>query len=107
MELDVGELIGLNGSPIVTSNFLGFEAPQDGGELRVENCVDIQSALTASEQGVYTCRIPLQNETMREINIGIYPVGFDSELFSEHTHDTSKMGLFLVMSEQNSLVSRL
>ena len=95
----VGELIGLDGSPIMTSNVFGFEAPQDGGELRVENSVGIQSALTDNEQGVYTCRIPLQNQTVRKVNIGVYPNGFNSELFlyiQMYAHGASRMGLFLV-----------
>ena len=76
---DVGKLIGLNGSPIVThdSSFFNISNPQPG-ELYVENIAN-STNLTDSGQGVYTCRIPLQSGETREINIGIYPSGFRSE----------------------------
>ena len=65
---------------IVTSSFFGFETSTIGGEFRIENIVGPQTALPASEQGVYTCRIPLQSEVLREVNIGVYPNGFNGEL---------------------------
>ena len=75
----MGVLIGLDGAPVTDSNFIGFEDPGSGGELRVENRVDSEQDLPADQQGIYTCRIPLQNGTETEINIGIYPSGFTSE----------------------------
>ena len=61
--LGVGELLGLDGNPITDgSNFFGFEDSQIGGEFRIENIVGPQTALPASEQGVYTCRIPLESD---------------------------------------------
>ena len=51
-----------------------------GGEFQVENTVGPQTALPASEQGVYTCWIPLQSGVLREVNIGVYPIGFSGEL---------------------------
>ena len=78
--LNVGELIGLDDNAITTNtDSIGFEAPGNGGELRVESIVGSQQALTADQQGIYTCRIPLQNGTGTNINIGIYPSGFTSE----------------------------
>ena len=78
--LNVGELIGLDENPVTgSSNFIGFEDPENGGELRVESIVESEDALTDDQQGIYTCRIPLQNGTETEINIGIYPSGFASE----------------------------
>ena len=65
---------------IVTSSFFGFEASTFGGEFRIGNSVGPQTALPASEQGVYTCQIPLQSGVMREVNIGVYPNGFNGEL---------------------------
>ena len=75
-----GMLIGLGGSHIVAPNTSVFEIsnPQPG-ELNVANIVANSNDLTVSEQGVYTCRIPLQNGETREINIGIYPSGFKSK----------------------------
>ena len=77
----VGELIGLDESPVTDGSIFGLPTPVNGGELRVENIVGTHSLLTASEQGVYTCRIPLEGGEMREINIGVYPSGFSSELY--------------------------
>ena len=79
MMAGVGKLIGLDGSPIVThdSSFLNISNPQPG-ELYVENRVN-STDLTAGGQGVYTCCIPLQSGETREINIGIYPSGFNSK----------------------------
>ena len=82
LTVGVGELIGLEGSPVVASSFFGLPTTTNGGELRVENVVDSEDALTANEQGVYTCRIPLEGGGEREINIGVYPSGFSSELFN-------------------------
>ena len=81
LTLGVGELIGLDESPITDGSTFGLPTPSNGGELGVENIVGTHSLLTASEQGVYTCRIPLEGGEMREINIGVYPSGFSSELF--------------------------
>ena len=80
LTLNVGELIGLDGNVITTStNFIGFETPGIGGELRMVNTVGSQQALIAEQQGIYTCHIPLQNGTNTSINIGLYPGGFTSE----------------------------
>ena len=75
----VGELLGLDGISTVTSNsFFDVHNPRmQTGELVVRNRVGVQDPLTSSEQGVYTCRIPLLSGEMREINIGIYPSGFN------------------------------
>ena len=78
MSQNVGEFIGLDGTNDTSSSFLAISRRQTG-EVLVTNRVDSQSAFTASQQGVYTCRIPLQSGQTREINVGIYPNGFDSE----------------------------
>ena len=75
---NVGMLIGLDGRDIRYNDSLEITNPQPG-ELRVQNIVDVSNNLTSSEQGVYTCRIPLQSGETNEINIGIYPSGFTSE----------------------------
>ena len=79
MSANVGEIIGLNGNALSSNSFFAIARGQPG-EITIANTVGSQSALTASQQGVYTCRIPLQNGVRREINIGIYPSGFNSEL---------------------------
>ena len=48
----------------------------------MENLVGSEQVLPTDQQGIYTCRIPLQNGTETEINIGIYPSGFNSEYCS-------------------------
>ena len=34
----------------------------------------------ADTPGIYTCAIPDENRKMREVNFGVYPIGFNSEL---------------------------
>ena len=79
MSENVGQLIGLDGTAFTSSSFFAISRQQPG-EVSVENTVGSQNALQASQQGVYTCRIPLQSGQMREINVGIYPTGFSSKL---------------------------
>ena len=67
-EVGEGELIG----PIGGGSFVGTTSR--AGEL------NIVGSLVASEQGVYTCRMPFEDDGVGEINIGIYPNGFISEL---------------------------
>ena len=76
---NVGELIGLDGNTFSGNDYLVFEPPDNGGELRIENVVDNEEPLPSSEQGIYTCRIPLQSGEMVMINIGVYPIGFNCE----------------------------
>ena len=91
---NVGQFIGLDGTTSLTSNSFFFIANPQPGEIFVQNTVGSQSALTASQQGVYTCRIPLQNGVIKEFNVGVYPSGFDSELliyFIVNTHYTESL----------------
>ena len=80
LTVNVGELIGLDGNTFSGNDYLFLEPPINGGELRVENIVGSQQPLPASEQGIYTCRIPLQSGEMVMINIGVYPIGFNCEI---------------------------
>ena len=67
----LGELIGLGGTAITTNAvFEIITNSGNGGELQVANFVSSDD-VTSSEQGVYTCRIPLQSGVIRDINIGI------------------------------------
>ena len=79
MREDVGTLVGPDGNPIdsQSNSFFNISHPQPG-DLRVANKPSL-TVLPAGEQGVYTCRIPLQSGEMKEISIGIYPSGFTSE----------------------------
>ena len=79
LTVNVGELIGLDGNTFSGNDYLAFEPPGNGGELRIENVVGSQQPLPASEQGIYTCRIPLQSGVNGTINIGVYPIGFNCE----------------------------
>ena len=75
---NVGELIGPGGTVITSSDVFEINTGRIAGELEVANFVTL-SVLTSNEQGVYTCRIPLQSGVMKEVNIGIYPTAFNSE----------------------------
>ena len=82
MMSNVGMLIGPDGTTVTTGDVFTI-AHQQRGELTVENKLS-QKVLTASDQGVYTCCIPLQSGVlrqieMRDINVGIYPNGFNSK----------------------------
>ena len=79
---NVGMLIGPNGTTVTSGSVFDIAHPQPG-ELRVENTLS-QNVLTAGDQGVYTCRIPLQSGEkrqieMRDIHVGVYPSGFNSK----------------------------
>ena len=76
---NIGELIGLDGNTFSGNDYLAFETPTFGGELRIENVVGSEHPLPASEQGIYSCQIPLQSGEMVMINIGVYPIGFNCE----------------------------
>jgi len=76
---NVGELIGLDGNTFSGNDYLAFETPAFGGELRIQNTVGSEEPLPASEQGIYTCRIPLQSEEIVVINIGVYSIGYNCE----------------------------
>ena len=81
MSANVGQFIGPNGTNVTSNGYFSISHRQPG-EIRLENTVGSQNSLTASQQGVYTCRIPLQNGDTRDINVGIYPSGFNSELIA-------------------------
>ena len=76
---NLGELIGPEGTAITTNAVFEIITNRaNGGELQVTNFVESNN-VTASEQGVYTCRIPQQSGEIREISIGIYPTAFNCE----------------------------
>ena len=75
----VGELIGPDGNTFSGNDYFAINTPNNRGELRIENTVGSEEPLPASEQGIYTCQIPLQSGVMVIINIGVYPIGFICE----------------------------
>ena len=79
LTLNVGELIGPDGNTFSGNDYLAIDNRVNGGELRIENVVGSQQPLPASEQGIYTCRIPLQSGVNGTINIGVYPIRFNCE----------------------------
>ena len=80
MSRNVGQFIGLNGNALTSNGYFAIARPQPG-EITVQNIIGSHGALTASQQGVYTCRIPVQSGETREINVGIYPNGFNSKYY--------------------------
>ena len=83
MDSSSRQIIGLNGNSIETAGPFLIERPAPG-EITIFNTPP-SPAVTANDQGVYTCRIQLQSGEIRDINIGIYPTGFSSE-FCMHVH---------------------
>ena len=77
---NVGILIGPDGTSVTTGDVFHIVHLLRGA-LRVHNT---QNDLTTSDQGVYTCRIPLQSGELRDMNVGIYPNGFSSKCFIPH-----------------------
>ena len=85
MMRNVGMLIGPDGTTVTTGDIFKITHPRPGA-MRVDNTLS-QNIPTASDQGVYTCRIPLQSGEIRSINVGIYPSGFSSKclfFYTEH-----------------------
>ena len=74
---NVGMLIGPDGTTVTSGDVFTIAHPRPG-ELKVQH-TPTQNILTADDQGVYTCHIPLQSGEMRDINVGIYPSEFNSK----------------------------
>ena len=82
MSSNVGQFFGLDGTTTLSSNSFFAIAHRQPGELAVENTVGLQNALTANQDGIYTCQIHLQNGEIRDINFGVYHSGFNSEFYT-------------------------
>ncbi len=67
------QFIGLDGNALSTG---GLDVINGASRIDVNNT---GSALTAGEEGVYTCRMRDESEAMVEVNVGIYRNGFNSE----------------------------
>ena len=74
---NVGQLLGLDGSEVSTASLFTILSIQVG-TLDVQNN-DGHPALMSVDQGVYTCRLPDETGEAVDVNIGIYPSGFNSE----------------------------
>ena len=75
---NVGMLNGPDGTTVITGDVFEINHPRPG-ELHVYGI----GFLPASDQGVYTCHIPVQSGENRSIDVGIYSPGFNSKcLFS-------------------------
>ena len=79
----VGNIIGLDGVALpfdssgagVTLNI----RQHSPATVSVRNRAANEDALTADDNGVYTCRIPDESGTIVDVNIGVYATGFNSE----------------------------
>ena len=71
---NVGILIGPDGTTVASGDVIQIEH-YEYWQLRIS----AYNVLTANDQGVYSCHIPLQSGENRSINVGIYPSGFSSK----------------------------
>ena len=80
----VGQLVDLDGNTfnigqntgVFTVDTFGSSQP---GSVQFHNRVGTEAALTAADEGVYTCRIPEETGNCVDVNIGVYQIGFNSE----------------------------
>ena len=82
----VGQLVDLDENTFnigISAGVLSVEQPGGGsnnpGSLQFRNRVGTEDALTAADEGVYTCRIPDESGIMVDVNFGVYLNGFTSE----------------------------
>ena len=72
---NVGEILGLDGTPVTTGPIFTVTNPNPAG-VGIHSAVD----LAMNNQGVYTCRLPDSSGTQAlEANFGIYQSDFTSE----------------------------
>ena len=74
---NVGTILGRRGNIYTGDEAFVVDSLQPG-QVTMENVVDSQTALETNQEGVYTCRIPLQSGEIRDIYLGIYIIGFSS-----------------------------
>ena len=73
---DVGQITGKDGTILTNNNVWHLDSPSFYcGAYRVQ----ARNALTADQQGIYTCTIPDSNNNTFEINVGLYPQGFSGK----------------------------
>ena len=80
---NLGYFIGLRGNRFSGNQYFKVTISNNiqPSEVLVSNSdgADEQLPITARQQGVYSCRIPDDNGVEIDINIGVYPSGFNSE----------------------------
>ena len=74
---NVGTILGRRGNIYTGDEAFVIDSSQPG-QVTMENVVDSQTALGTNQEGVYTCRIPLQSGEIRDIYLGIYTIDFSS-----------------------------
>ena len=81
----VGMITGLDGNALPFDTMTGvlrltnpFSRP---GLLRLQTRT-APSSLPDTHQGIYTCTIPDSDDNQVVINVGLYPSGFNGELYS-------------------------
>ena len=79
----VGQLVDLDGNTFnIGEDSRVFRVENTRGEpgtVSFQNVIDIEPALGADDEGVYSCRIPDESGAMVDVNIGVYQNGFNSE----------------------------
>ena len=78
---DVGNWIAPNGQDITTSGIDPFDVTV-GGDSNSGYLSILQASghfLTVTFQGMYTCILPDENGVENQLNVGIYPHGFNGE----------------------------
>ena len=86
MAKGVGQLVDLDGNTFAIGENSGvFSVQQTGsgsnvqpGSVQFHNRVGAET-LTATDEGVYTCRIPDETGSDVDVNIGVYQSGFNSK----------------------------
>ena len=82
LDTGVGQLVDLDGNTFAIGTSAGvFIVQQTGGSsgsVQFRNRVGAEPALTAADEGVYTCRIPDETGSDVDVNIGVYRNGFNS-----------------------------
>ena len=73
----VGQFVDLDGDTFNTgeNNGVFSIASIEPGSVRIQT----STALTAADEGVYTCRIPDETGNVVDVNIGVYRNGFNSK----------------------------
>ena len=80
----VGQLVGVDGNTFNIGQNTGVFSvasignPVQPGSIQLHNRAGTEPALTAADEGVYTCRIPDETGSDVDVNIGVYRNGFNS-----------------------------
>ena len=86
----VGQLVDPDGtsfnigetSGVFSVDALGYYYGGQPGSVRFRNSANNEPALTADDEGVYSCRIPDETGNDVDVNIGVYQNGFNSEFLN-------------------------